>query len=321
VTDQLDDLFADLRAETLVEVRPPGVTAARRTVHRRRTTKTVGVTAFVVVAAAGSIGSHLLGSMPFAQPGGPDPATLAKRQSRAAAVAGLDPDVHLQTPRSMQGIAAAGFVATGLLAAGTYTLRFACDGPGRVTVLFRVRQAADGTTDVVGSAAQQCGAPRAATKTFTLAENTEIEAELRPDGTATDRSGYAFTLNLAQDDLQRLSQEVIMRQLTAAWANAISGTSGPTTAQRLVDQDGTLKPGKYLLRYLCSGVGRVAVTVSVRSGGDSIRESSGTAACGSAEPVQTLSFEIRADDILTVSVEPDQDALGQAAYAKVLARA
>ena len=55
MTDQLEDLFADLRSETLTEIRPPGVTAARQTVRRRRTTTSVAAGA-AVLAIAGGVG-------------------------------------------------------------------------------------------------------------------------------------------------------------------------------------------------------------------------------------------------------------------------
>jgi hypothetical protein len=67
-------------------------------------------------------------------------------------------------------------------------------------------------------------------------------------------------------------------------------------------------------------VGRLVLTVSIRAEGDDVTVSSGVAACGSLAPVQTLSFEIHSGAIVTTSVEPDQDALGQAAYAKVFER-
>jgi hypothetical protein len=59
VPDQLEELFADLRADTLPRVRPPGTQAARHTVRRRRTTRTVATAAVVLAAAGGLIASNL----------------------------------------------------------------------------------------------------------------------------------------------------------------------------------------------------------------------------------------------------------------------
>jgi hypothetical protein len=322
VTDQLEDLFAELRTDTLTEVRPPGIEAARRTVHRRRTTKAVGGAAFVAVIAAGGIGSHLLGPLPFGPGSDRDPAALAKRQGRAATEVGLGAGDSRQTLRSMQGIAAAGVIATGLLVAGTYTLRLACAGPGRLTALFRVKDASGGTAQLVNSSTQDCAASKPAVRTFTLAESAAIEAELRPDGDATDQAGYAFTLTLHDADLQRLSDDV-SRRLRPDPRKGLFEIGGPTHKVETGDGRGiaTLSAGSYRLRYVCSGVGRVRVTVGVR-GADRVttpsRTSSRTVTCGSSEPVTTFPFEIRPGDALTTAIEPDDDAVGQSAYAELV---
>jgi hypothetical protein len=319
VTDQLEDLFADLRADTLTQVRPPGAAAVRRTVHRRRTTKAVGGAAFVAVIAAGGIGSHLLGPLPFGRGGEPDPATLAKRQSRAATAVGLGGEDKRQTPRSMQGIAAAGVIATGLLAAGTYTLRLACAGPGRLTALFRVKAAPGVTAQLVDSSTPDCAASEPVVQTFALAENAAIEAALRPDGDAAARAGYAFTLTLHDLDRQRLSDEVAGR-LRPDSGKALYETAGPMLSDTAGPiRNTTLSTGRYRLRYACSGVGAVRVTVGVRGAGR-VSTTSTTVACGSSGPVTTFPFEIRPGDTLATAVEPDLDALGQSAYAELLER-
>jgi hypothetical protein len=318
VTDQLEDLFADLRTDTLTAIRPPGTEAARRTVHRRRTTKAVGGAAFVAVIAAGGIGSHLLGPLPFGPAGDRDPATLAKRQGRAATQVGLGTGDSRQSPRSMQGIAAAGVIATGLLAAGTYTLRLACVGPGRLTALFRVKDAPGVTAHLVNSSTQDCGASKPAVRTFTLAESAAIEAELRPDGDAADQAGYAFTLTLHDADLQRLSDDVA-RRLRPDPLKGMAEIGGPTHKVEIGGERGvtTLSAGSYRLRYVCSGVGRVRVTVGVR-GADRAAPSSRTVTCDSSGPVTTFPFEIRPGDGLVTAIEPDDDAVGQSAYAALV---
>jgi hypothetical protein len=319
VTDQLEDLFADLRADTLTQVRPPGVEAARRTVHRRRTTRAVGGAAFVALIAAGGIGSHLLGPLPFGQGGEPDPAMLAKRQSRAATAVGLGADDKRQTPRGMQGIAAAGVIATGLLAAGTYTVRLACAGPGRLTALFRVRATPGATARLVDSSTQDCAVRVPAVQTFTLAENAAIEAELRPDGGAAGRAGYAFTLTLHDSDRQRLSDEVA-RRLRPDFGTVLDETAEPMLYETAGPiRNTTLSAGRYRLRYACSGVGGVRVTVGVRGAGR-VSTSSTMVTCGSSGPVTTFPFEIRPGDTLATAAEPDADALGQSAYAELLER-
>jgi len=334
VTDQLEDLFAGFRADAISQVRAPGVEAARRTVHRRRTSKAVGGAAFVAVVAAGGIGSHLLGPLPFTQPGEPDPATLAKRQSRAASAVGLGAGDRAQTPRSMQGIAAAGVIATGLLVAGTYTLRLACAGPGRLAVLFRIRETLlpetaapdrgvtglpDGTDRVARSSTQDCATREAAVRTFTLPGDAPVEAELRPDDDAVARAGYAFTLTLHDADRERLTQQVRGRMQPDS--TTLYETSGPVR-KNTIDVHGAggmLNPGRYRLRYLCGGVGRVRVAVGVHHA-DTVVTSTQTVTCGPSAPAATFPFEIRPGDSFSASTEPDADALGQSAHAELLER-
>jgi hypothetical protein len=60
-TDQLKDLFDDLRAETVPAIRPPGAAAARRTLRRRRATAAAASAAAAVVAIAAGftvVGGH-----------------------------------------------------------------------------------------------------------------------------------------------------------------------------------------------------------------------------------------------------------------------
>ena len=107
MTDQLEYLFADLRADTMTQVRPPGATAARSTLRRRRTRRTVGAAAFLAVAGAGGVSATL--PLSFGAPA--DPAELSER---AAAVAGVDPGA----PHTLSGVATSGVVATGMMVAG-----------------------------------------------------------------------------------------------------------------------------------------------------------------------------------------------------------
>jgi hypothetical protein len=320
VTDQLEDLFADLRADTLTRVRPPGAAAAHQTVRRRRTTRTTGAAAFVAVVAAGGIGSHVLGPLPFFGVAAPDPATLAERQGRAATAVGLNPDDQRQTRLSGQGIAAAGVIATGLLVAGTYTLRIACVGPGRLTAVFRIENAPGVTLDVVKSADQRCDATgKVATRTFRLATNLTIISELRPDRGAADRSGYALTLTLAEADRQRLTDSARMRLPRLDARKAAYGVFG-LMSRAGTDASTTLGAGEYRLHYVCTGVGRVEFTVQVRSGAHVVSEWTGSAVCGLPAAVTPTRLVVHRGNTFRTVVTPDADAAGQAGYADVLER-
>jgi len=321
VTDQLEDLFADLRADELIQIRPPGAAAARRTVHRRRTTKAVGGAAFVAVVAAGGLGSYLLGPAHTSESSLPDPATLAKRQSRAATAVGIDPSGQAATPHSAQGVAAAGIIATEVLVAGTYTLRFACVGPGRLSVAIRSRTEVGQSPQAFLPDPQSCVAGQATTTSFVLAVSSTVDTELQSDDDAIDRSAYAFQLTLADTDLRRLGDESAAR-LSAAVPDSITSVSGPLTDGSQGIEDETLKAGRYLLSYTCIGVGQISMTLSVRSGTKQVLTSSRTLGCTDVGPLQTIPFEIPVgpNSITSITITPDPDANGQAAYAAATAR-
>jgi hypothetical protein len=65
-------------------------------------------------------------------------------------------------------------------------------------------------------------------------------------------------------------------------------------------------------------VGRVRVTVGVRGADRAAPLSSSTVTCGSSGPATTFPFEIRPGDALVTALEPDDDAVGQSAYAELV---
>jgi hypothetical protein len=82
VTDDLRSRFDDLRARTIPEVQPPGESAVRRTVRRRR-----AIRSGAAAVALGALAGFLI--WPFGGSG--DGLTLAERETRAAMAVGLDP--------------------------------------------------------------------------------------------------------------------------------------------------------------------------------------------------------------------------------------
>jgi hypothetical protein len=137
-TDQLKDLFEELRAEAVPTIRPPGATAARRTVRRRRTTTAVLSAAASVLAVAGGVAvvQQQPPSPPAAVTSTPttftptasapvvtDPEGLAKvAQSK---LTGENPAVDVALPVQ------AGYREEHGNFLGDLTLQAACAGPGR----------------------------------------------------------------------------------------------------------------------------------------------------------------------------------------------
>src|SRR5687767_4615156 len=115
--DQLDTLFADLRAETLPRTRPPGVTAVRRTVRRRRCRKVAGATLALAAVAGGGYAYQVLPGRSTA------PAdTPAGREAVAIEAVRLGRPQH-PSLLSGSGTVTGGVIARGQLLAGTYQVR------------------------------------------------------------------------------------------------------------------------------------------------------------------------------------------------------
>ncbi|MET0419400.1 MAG: hypothetical protein ABW022_25585 [Actinoplanes sp.] len=123
MTDQLDEMFAEARAEALPSVRPPGVGAARRTVRRRRGTAAAVVTAVVVAAIA-------VGSAVAFRPS-PEPVPNLVYQT----VLGGRP----ATPAvDWHGPVHEGYSRSAQIYVPALTVRVACAGAGQITLLVSV---------------------------------------------------------------------------------------------------------------------------------------------------------------------------------------
>jgi hypothetical protein len=132
-TDQLKDLFEELREEAVPTIRPPGAAAARRTVRRRRTTTAVlSAAASVLVVAGGVAVFHRQPDPPPVISASPPPASapVATDPEGLAKVAqgkltGANPAVDVALPVQ------AGYREEHGNLLGDLTLQAACAGPGR----------------------------------------------------------------------------------------------------------------------------------------------------------------------------------------------
>ena len=177
MTDQLEYLFADLRADSKCDVRPPGAIAARRTLRRRRTNRTVGAAAFLVVAGAGGVTATMALS---------PRADQIEPADRAAALAGVDPNA----PHALRGVARSEVIGTEVMVAGTYTLAVACVGRGWVNVSLRRGE------EQISEARTHCsqGQQLNVLVVFTLTSDGPVTTELRADDEAAGRAGFAYQL-------------------------------------------------------------------------------------------------------------------------------
>lgn len=276
MADQLETLFADLRAETIHAIRPPGADRVRRTVRRRRTA-TVSAAVVLLVMLGGTV--VLLG-FPSSRPTTPahhgrlpetDLERLTGVADRAVTAGSPGPAVF-----SRRGAVTDAFRATEQAYLGRLTLQVACAGAGSVTLLMRGRPGSEsGTTErtEVARLTADCSAePLPTGATFVLSQFLDISVEVVGTEGARGRAGFAYraTSDTGQPALK-------------------DGPNNPTSALRLPDP---LPPGSgwgggvavtdrphavgweqlngdFRLAVACAGVGVLHVTVQqARSAAD-----------------------------------------------------
>ncbi|HET9517214.1 MAG TPA: hypothetical protein VFO77_05775 [Actinoplanes sp.] len=225
--DHIEELFADLRATELYQVRPPGVAAARRTVRRRRAVQSVaaGVAVLAVtggVAGLGAIGTQQSGIGTAAAP------TTSESAATGPQLSFDNRERNLQLARKVLGAATgaekgAGAASRGNgivfddVARGSHELLLACVGPGSVEATVSVGtvlQDKDGTlqadTWTSGPTVYRTTVPCTATvwadehnatkelaaQVETLAFTAERDGitaiRFEMDASATDRAGIAW---------------------------------------------------------------------------------------------------------------------------------
>ncbi len=289
MTDQLDDLFRDLRAETLTTVRPPGVAAARRTLRRRRRNRAAGVVVCLAAAGVGGVGAHLLGPAP--EPGTSD------RADRAAAAVGAAPAARF----SGQGAAGSAVVASGVLLSGHYVLALACVGSGAVTMTVRV-----GGAELARSAAR-CRDGRTSRTVFTMPDPLTATAELTADDDADGQAGYAYALTPIEGDRDERTTAAVAsfstgRGPVVSWLS--SPSIGPMTTTT------KLEAGRYYLRYTCVGAGRGEFTLRLP---DPVRVPGQP--CDQNLPPRTVGFDMARSGLLSVEVSPGAGTEGTSSWA------
>ncbi len=295
MTDQLDDLFRDLRAETLTTVRPPGTGAARRTLRRRRRNRAAGAAACLAVAGVGGVGAHLLG--PVGEP------EVGDRPDQAAAAVG--PAVGARF--SGHGAATSAVVASGLVLAGHYTIALSCLGPGRVTLTVRVGDAE------MGSTSARCGDGRVSRAVFTLPDTLTATAELSADDGADGRAGYAYAMTMRDEDRERLARDATGTLPAGPLDPVVKEWSAPSDG--LQAHDATLDAGGYRVFYTCAGTGHIELTIRTPDA-----ESNLVMDCEPPLRADAEFVTMTGRETLSVRLAPDAEADRQSAYAVRLER-
>ncbi|MEV6601317.1 hypothetical protein AB0M36_31360 [Actinoplanes sp. NPDC051346] len=315
--DQFDTLFADLRAKTLPEVRPPGPAAARGTVRRRRTTRTV-VAASTVLAVAGTLTAVGLPTQRETADERLDRLTAAAQKAvdekgtavGVGVIGSASPDSTERYPN---------------LSPGTYTLTVVCGSSGTLTMKATLTAAA-GSTDLGGQVASCSAEPVAAQMEVQTPVDGELTVALHADRAA---GGAAYVMMLTRKPEPWGVPVAPESTWNADRAAQILSSGGGRPVGMTTERPG--KPttqrvgaaGEYRFRMVCAGPGSVTVTVAgpvvnpLRPHEATLL--SETVACTDVDPQPALvGVGLEKDTEVTVKVTADEQAHNKAGFAYVV---
>jgi hypothetical protein len=344
VTDQLEDLFADLRAGTLTEIRPPGTTAARQTVRRRRTTTSVAAGA-AVLAIAGGVGWL---SLTESRPSPDVPVQHRSTETGDLPTAALAA-VHDRVPGTTVAESAhplRGAVLDSVVAsAGRYMLFVACAGAvsGFIDVGVSRSPAGNGPgRDLDGLLTAErtvpcADPPQPILITLTLPVDGALAIELTGNPAADGTTGYAYALIAPSGpavaaDTPGMTSTPLLKAAARAVATAsrddtiaYQDAAGASSASTSYLDRGTVPPGAYVFRATCAGTGTVTISAlnTSKAGRDDPTGGSVLATwplfCSSDPAVATMHFTFAAG-LIAIAARPDATARGKAAVGFSLVR-
>lgn len=340
LTDEhIESLFADLRADEIRQVRPPGIAAARTTVRRRRTVQSVaaGVAVLAVVGGISAVSLNVRGpssgiagsttDAELVQPGEAAKHTLDEKYPGEAVDAHAGP---IQTV--VRNV--------GRTLPGNYVLAVTCVGTGTMHVLVETM-----TPDARGRLGR---ATSSSTSTVQCSGIGDAQIWLRSDGAYTvtltesggtpGRTGFAWKLldESAVADQSRTPYSEAERNALATRAEKSVETATPGGAVQLstgvsIGMIDTLTSaeapyGAQLIRIACVGNGRLDVVVRNQSDGGPDDTSTGdelairNVACSDEPTVTAIPFSYT-KGTLAVVIDPNREALGRSGVAYSLTSA
>lgn len=347
ITDeQLQVLFADLRADTTVRVRPPGARAARRTVRHRRTVQSVAAGATVLAAAGGLViagnlipARHDVTQLNRATHGpAPDRTVLQAWSDEAATAVGSEPQVPDSPFNKLgdHGPVDGNSASSHRVIRGQYLVRLSCIGSGVLAVVIRTGRApADGGNqpeDVSPVTYESVSCRAAGTAagiqvvSVAVPQDGMFAVEVRPDASTAGRAGFAYRAHLRPGEQQSLRGSVSTRIDDGA-------PSSPVLAMSEFLEDATsmqhdrIEPGRYVIRMSCVGTGQVRFSARVYPDSDGSDLTGGTRImqvslpCGLTSLVGEHNVIKSGGGALVIDMEPNTAAEGQSAAGFRLYRA
>jgi hypothetical protein len=323
MTDQIEELFADLRAETLPTVRPPGTEPLRKAVRRRRAVLS-GAAAIAVLAVAGLVAvirpDH--SSVPAVTPASEAPVysgeTLRARVAEALEIS--DPE----QPGLGEIITNTGSgpkQSSRALLGGTYEVRMVCYGSGSMDVsVISGNVGSEPLAQVVTVPCESIRTTVLTVPTLMARSSGTLLVQVVPNVAGPGRAGFGWQAELAEAD-----QSFWQGEASAALGeknNAFSGGSA-----QFVSDGGTgfeqrdIEPGRYRVRAICLGFGTMRLIVGPATNGEiAAPADEATLRCSPDGPQSASVTYTASSKGLYYTVEPDADARHRSAVATVLER-
>ena len=273
MAEELEDLFAELRADTMPRVQPPGVDRVRRTVRRRRTA-TAAFAGVLLLALSGTVALLGFPSRPTT-PANRDSLTQAELDrltgvaDRAVTAGNPGPTVF-----SRRGPVTGVVTATEQIYLGEINLQIACAGTGSVTLLVRgtpgLESGSTARVEVARLTARCSAEPLTAGTTFVLGSFLEITVELVDTGSAQGRAGFAY--RATSDTGRPAARGEVNNPSGVLPRNPPPGSGwggGGAVSGRRLDTGWEPLDGDFRLALACAGTGTLRATVQqARSAAD-----------------------------------------------------
>ncbi len=326
LTDEhIEDLFQDLRAGEISRVQPPGVTAARTTVRRRRTVTSV-VTAVAVIAVVGGIAvtasPDRKGSAPATDIGRRHEAMVALSQRASEAVEARAPEKGvearsgpLETILADPPYRAAVLEASGIIPADEYSVVIACAGSGTMFVHVETERSSHTLT-------VDCTSTPIADETGPIQSGGTYSISLSSVHAVQRDTGFAYKLVPTRSALTKRA-EAKVKSVTPGGEVLHRSGKGDISFHHLSQDEAP--PGQYSLRLACTDIGAMKVTAQHREGTALGEDSMGgvlasrTVACSADPVVVELSFSFDRGAV-SVALQPSSTTPEHIGYAYSLAR-
>jgi hypothetical protein len=270
VTDQLETLFREVRADTMREIRPPGIRAARRTVAVRRRRRLILITAVAVLAVVGGAAGLVPRSHREQAVSGPLPVDRLDRlaalaHQRVAAADPGTPAIDVQAPVRVT------FARDSSPYAGGLSLSLACAGAGSITLVVQSTAGSEGNyakqelTRVVAPCAAD---PVPVSATFSAGQARNLNFSLVDSEGAAYQAGFAFRVTsdtgepMAPDDSRLDATEALD---PSHGTNGVIGLAGEGR-QSYLDEEADLN-GDYTVGVACAGAGTLRFEMWTPNGG------------------------------------------------------